>query len=215
MYIEKIFERATMRGIADYLLFGSGPDEDNRSYEERLEEPYLRFEKAVAKYDKNPTSELLDLSNEVTSETASVYMEIGIQVGFLLMMDIIKNVKQVHSMLCTRYILRHKTPIPQKPTKITISENIPLRNIQQWPHTRLFIIFARDTGKHQSVTNAFVQVINIVNPAPPRHTQCHYRHAQATHTIKLTPKRNPARKPTAHNKDFYFLIICARRIYEA
>ena len=54
VYIEKIFERATMRGIADYLLFGSGPDEDNRSYEERLEEPYLRFEKAVAKYDKNP-----------------------------------------------------------------------------------------------------------------------------------------------------------------
>ena len=94
VYIEKIFERATIRGIADYLLFGSGPDEDNRSYEERLEEPYLRFEKAVAKYDKNPTSELLDLSNEVTSETASVYMEIGIQVGVLLMMDIIKNVNQ-------------------------------------------------------------------------------------------------------------------------
>lgn len=94
MYIEKIFERATIRGIADYLLFGSGPDEDNRSYEERLEEPYLRFEKAVAKYDKNPTSKLLDLSNEVTSETASVYMEIGIQVGVLLMMDVIKNVKK-------------------------------------------------------------------------------------------------------------------------
>lgn len=81
MYIEKIFERATILGIADYLLFGSGPDEDNRSYEERLEEPYLRFEKAVVKFDKNLTSELLDLSNEVTSETASVYMEIGIQVG--------------------------------------------------------------------------------------------------------------------------------------
>ena len=92
VYIEKIFERATIRGIADYLLFGSGPEEDNRSYEERLEEPYLRFEKAVAKYDKNPTSELLDLSNEVTSETASVYMEIGIQVGILLMVDMAKNV---------------------------------------------------------------------------------------------------------------------------
>lgn len=51
------------------------------------------FEKAVAKYDKNPTSELLDLSNEVTSETASVYMEIGIQVGVLLMMDMIKNIR--------------------------------------------------------------------------------------------------------------------------
>ena len=34
MYIEKIFERATIRGIADYLLFGSGPEEDNRSYPE-------------------------------------------------------------------------------------------------------------------------------------------------------------------------------------
>ena len=94
MYIEKIFERATIRGIADYLLFGSGPEEDNRSYEERLEEPYLRFEKAVAKYDKNPTSELLDLSNEVTSETASVYMEIGMQIGILLMQDMFNNINR-------------------------------------------------------------------------------------------------------------------------
>ena len=84
MYIDKIFERATIKGIADYLLFGIGPDEDNRSYEERLEEPFRRFEKAVAKYDKSPTSELLDLSNEVTS----VYMEIGMQVGMQLMVEI-------------------------------------------------------------------------------------------------------------------------------
>ena len=94
MYVDKIFERATIRGIADYLLFGLGPDEDDRSYEERLDEPYMRFEKAVEKYDKSKTSELLDLCNEVSSETASVYMEIGIQVGVLLMMDIIKNVNQ-------------------------------------------------------------------------------------------------------------------------
>lgn len=91
MYIDKIFERATIKGIADYLLFGIGPDEDNRSYEERLEEPFRRFEKAVAKYDKSPTSELLDLSNEVTSEVASVYMEIGMQVGIKLMMDVERN----------------------------------------------------------------------------------------------------------------------------
>lgn len=90
--IKDIFERATIRGITDYLLFGLGPDEDNRSYEERLEEPYLRFEKAVAKYDKEPNSELLDLSNEITSETASVYTEIGLQVGILLMKDMIENV---------------------------------------------------------------------------------------------------------------------------
>ena len=94
MYIDKIFERATIKGIADYLLFGIGPDEDNRSYEERLEEPFRRFEKAVAKYDKSPTSELLDLSNEVTSEVASVYMEIGMQVGVKLMVEMMRNMNR-------------------------------------------------------------------------------------------------------------------------
>ena len=94
MYVDKIFERATIRGIADYLLFGLGPDEDDRSYEERLDEPYIRFEKAVEKYDKSKTSELLDLCNEVSSETASVYMEIGLQAGILLMADMIKNISR-------------------------------------------------------------------------------------------------------------------------
>lgn len=93
-YINGIFERATLQGIADYLLFGIGPEKDERSYEERLDEPYKRFERAVAKYDKNPSSELLDLSNEVTSETAAVYMEIGLQVGFLLAQDMIKNLRR-------------------------------------------------------------------------------------------------------------------------
>lgn len=91
MNVDKIFERATIRGVADYLLFGLGPDEDDRSYEERLDEIYMRFEKAVGKYDKNPTSELLDLCNELSSETASVYTEIGLQAGILLMMDMIKT----------------------------------------------------------------------------------------------------------------------------
>ena len=45
--IDQVFERATIRGIVDYLLFGIGPDSDERSYEERLEEPYMRFEEEV------------------------------------------------------------------------------------------------------------------------------------------------------------------------
>lgn len=89
--ISRILDRATIRGIADYLLFGIEPDEDDRSYEERLDEPYERFKKAVAKYDKKHNSELLDLSNEIASETASVYTEIGLQAGFLLMKDMMKN----------------------------------------------------------------------------------------------------------------------------
>lgn len=92
MNFEKIFERATIRGVVDYLLFGIGPDEDNRSYEERLDDLYVKFEKAVKKYDNRPTSELLDLSNELSSETASVYTEIGLQAGMLLMKDMLENV---------------------------------------------------------------------------------------------------------------------------
>ncbi len=90
--IKGIFERATVRGIADYLLFGTGPDKDDRDYEERMDEIYQRFETAVAKYDPNPNSELLDLCNELTSETASVYMEIGLQIGISLMQEIKKNI---------------------------------------------------------------------------------------------------------------------------
>lgn len=97
-YIHKIFEKATIRSIADYLLFGLGPDEDTRDYEERLDELYNKFEEAVRKYDSNPTSELLDLSNELTSETASVYTEIGLQLGMLLFLDMTNNYRQVGEM---------------------------------------------------------------------------------------------------------------------
>lgn len=92
--IDQIFERATVRGIVDYLLFGIGPDVDGKSYEERLEAPYTRFEEEVARYDPNPSSKLLDLSNELTSETASVYTEIGLQIAIVLMKDVIKNVNR-------------------------------------------------------------------------------------------------------------------------
>lgn len=90
--IDQIFERASIRGIVDYLLFGIGPNTDNRSYEDRLEEPYTRFEKEVAKHDPSSSSKLLDLSNELTSETASVYTEIGLQIAMVLMKDVIKNI---------------------------------------------------------------------------------------------------------------------------
>ena len=91
-FTQKIFQRATIRGITDYLLFGLGPDEDTRNYEERLDEAYLEFEKVVFQYDTDSHSKLLDLANAMTCETASVYTEIGLQAGILLMKDLIQNV---------------------------------------------------------------------------------------------------------------------------
>lgn len=89
----KIFQRATIRGIADYLLYGNGPDEDSRTYEERLDETYLEFEKAVFQCEEERSSHLLDLANAMTCEVASVYMEIGLQTGILLMKDLTYNLE--------------------------------------------------------------------------------------------------------------------------
>ena len=68
MFVDKIFKRATIRGVADYLLFGPDAYEDNQNYEERLEEVYRKFEKAVQKYDQNATPELLDMLKNVNTD---------------------------------------------------------------------------------------------------------------------------------------------------
>ena len=39
------------------------------------------------------------MSNEVTSETAAVYMEIGLQIGFLLAQDMIKILSREKEMI--------------------------------------------------------------------------------------------------------------------
>lgn len=36
-FTEEIFKRASMRGVADYLLFGLATNEDTRDYETRLD----------------------------------------------------------------------------------------------------------------------------------------------------------------------------------
>lgn len=92
----KIFQRATIRGIADYLLFGQTADEDSRSYEERLKGVDLEFEKAVSGYDEDEHSKLLELANTMICEVAAVYTEIGLQAGLLLMKDMIQNVEIDH-----------------------------------------------------------------------------------------------------------------------
>lgn len=104
-YIHEILGKANIRSVADFLLFGLGPDEDTRNYEERIDELYDKFEDAVKKYDPNPTSELLDLSNEISSETASVYTEIGLQMGILLVVDMAANLR------CEKGQYRHNMEI--------------------------------------------------------------------------------------------------------
>lgn len=91
-FTDEIFKRATIRGVADYLLFGVAPDEDTRDYEKRLDDTYEKYEKYVFQCEKEKQFELLNLANDMCLETASVYTEIGIQAGILLMKDMSKNV---------------------------------------------------------------------------------------------------------------------------
>lgn len=91
-FTEEIFKRASIRGVADYLLFGLAPNEDTRDYETRLDDTYEEFEKLALKCEKEKQFELLNLANAMSSEAANVYTEIGLQVGIMLMTDLAQNI---------------------------------------------------------------------------------------------------------------------------
>lgn len=87
-----IFEKATIRGLADYLLFGLPPNPDGRDYRARLDDAYDEFEKIALKYSDGAL-ELLSSANNIAGENASVYLEIGIQAGILLLADMFQNIQ--------------------------------------------------------------------------------------------------------------------------
>lgn len=89
----KIFEKATVRGLADYLIYGLPPEPDERDYNERLDATYNEFEKIALEHDPNGASDLLSTANDMACENACVYLEIGIQAGFLLIADMMKNIQ--------------------------------------------------------------------------------------------------------------------------
>lgn len=93
-FIQEILERATIRGVADYILYGIKTDEDTRDYKTRLNKAYLKYEKLVFLYDKSTNTKLLKLANEMNYVTAHVYTEIGLQAGILLSNDTISNIKR-------------------------------------------------------------------------------------------------------------------------
>lgn len=55
-FAERIFERATVKGVADYLLYGMVPDKDDRSYETRLDDADLIYEKVAKQYGEDGAS---------------------------------------------------------------------------------------------------------------------------------------------------------------
>jgi len=93
-YITEIFERLDIQHIREFLLHGVEETEvDTRSYMERLKTP----EKIMTSFlhSKFPNEEeyegVTDKVYDYISACQNVYMEIGLQGGFILAMQINKN----------------------------------------------------------------------------------------------------------------------------
>lgn len=89
----KIFERATVGGMADYLLFGENRAKETRDYETRLNEAYQKYEEYIRKYEKEQQKEIGEVVDELIGEITNIYMEIGLQTGILFMQDMTRNVE--------------------------------------------------------------------------------------------------------------------------
>lgn len=115
-FAEKIFERASVKGVADYLLYGMVPDRDDRSYEVRLDDADLAYGKVARQYDENGASVLLSAANELVNENASVYMELGLQAGFLLVTDLFQNIcRERNQTVNSKVPNNHQTQEEQNP----------------------------------------------------------------------------------------------------
>ncbi len=136
-FAEKIFERATVKGVADYLLYGMVPDRDDRNYEARLDDADLAYEKAAKQYDEDGASVLLSAANELANEHASVYMELGLQAGFLLIADLFQNIWRERNQAGYRMASdNYKTQEEQNPD--TESDSDPDTDMaSEFPHSVL------------------------------------------------------------------------------
>lgn len=95
-YVTEIFKRLNIQNIREFLLHGCDEiNVDSRSYEERLEKPEKVMRNML--HDQFPEEkEYEEVTNKIydyASACEEVYMEIGLQCGFVLAMEIVANTK--------------------------------------------------------------------------------------------------------------------------
>jgi hypothetical protein len=94
-YIQQIFSRVNVQLIREFLFYGPVSEKvDKRGYKARIEEAKKQaFEILEEKF--TDSQELDDVSDKVFGYSATcqdVYMEIGLQCGFALALEMLKNV---------------------------------------------------------------------------------------------------------------------------
>lgn len=94
-YLEEALQRANLQSLREYLLYGvNGEEHTARSYEMRIKKSYQKWNSMVSKYDElGEESELYHVINDVLCEHKHVYMEVGIQAGYLLSKDVQENIE--------------------------------------------------------------------------------------------------------------------------
>lgn len=95
-YITEIFERLDIQHIREFLLHGCDEiNADSRSYKERIETPEKMMSSMLhCKFpEEKECEEVTNKIYDYASACEEVYMEIGLQCGIVLAMQIMANTK--------------------------------------------------------------------------------------------------------------------------
>lgn len=94
-YMDRIFMRADIQQIREFLLHGVECGTDPRSYKERTESAGKRVTDRLRKAYPDPKEyeEMTDLVYSYVSAVEEVYMEIGLQAGAILAAQVCQNLK--------------------------------------------------------------------------------------------------------------------------
>lgn len=85
-YTQDILDRANLRGLTEYLMYGKLYDEDKKTPEEKIEAAYAKFDDLAEGCcnDKDSASMLQDCASDLAREVSEVYMQIGLEAGLML-----------------------------------------------------------------------------------------------------------------------------------
>lgn len=88
-----IIKHATIQGIAEYLLYG---DSIQSSYLEsnddlKLEKAFTEYEEQLKMLEVDCIPSILDMSNNLASEIAEVYITIGLKAGMQILIDLLRK----------------------------------------------------------------------------------------------------------------------------
>lgn len=101
-YVDAIFSRADIRQIRSFLLEGVSGKPDPRSYKERIRDADNRMDKELSRWypDMSDREKVAEFIYNYVDVMTDVYMEIGLQVGALLVGQVWHNLSASREKAC-------------------------------------------------------------------------------------------------------------------